>query len=317
MRKEKENSVSSSIPKRRRGNNMPTKLAEKLSYSYDFQSDELKPMIETIPVQESDPFSIFGEREDLKESIIKDVKEESVLLADAQSSEGSGDTKSSVESGSEKEDKEDRKYSLTYYNPLLKKAEVLAVTSTIKIKDQVKKNVEESVGERSTYPIYEYVANPIMSKEINPYILQDIRDNMEFMTPPKFGAASMVKAPGPQSKIVAVDQKQVARDAVMESVQRKEKAQTEVESEIVTIQKVQEEIREHRKSTEKALEDLPGLTKERFLAVYRKKKLSDSQLLRLLEKDVSFLKSMRNKLKNLSVEELIELAKTLKKLVMR
>lgn len=288
-------------------------LQQKMAYSYVFNAEEIVPLVETHVLLKKDEFiSSFGDK-DLSEPIQKKIKDEAVSLAEVQDdvSEIVGSTSSGTASSTEKEQGEDKKYALTYYNPESGKSEVLAITTGVKIKDYIKKTVEESVGMQSTYPVYSFITTPLLRTEVNPYILQEIKDNREYDVPPKFGGGVKVKFAAKKSEIVSVDQKEVLRNAVSDSIKRKDIAERKVTEEIVVLEHAVEQIKS-RQPPEKVVETLPEMSRERFKSLLKKKKISDSCLISLLQRDISFLKSMRLKLKTLSTKDLLDIARAIK-----
>jgi hypothetical protein len=297
---------------------MGEQYQQKISYSYAFKENEVAPLLETqVLLKKDDMFLQFGGKE-LSEPLQRKTKDEAVSLAEVQDdvSEIVGSVSANTSSSTEKEQGEDKKYALTYYNPESGKSEVLAITTSVKIKDYIKKAVEESVGMQSTYPIYSYITTPIIRKEMNPYVLQEIKDNTEYDVPPKFGGGVRVKLAPAKSEIVVADQKEAIRDAVIDSVKRKELAEKKVDEEIVVLEHAVEQIRAKEPSS-RVVDNLPALSRARFQVLLKKKRISESALVSLLEKDISFLKSMRGKLKSLSTKDLLEIAKSIKLLKMK
>ncbi len=292
---------------------MGEQYQQKINYSYDFKTEDMKPLLETqVLLKKDDVLSNFGEKE-MSEPIQVKTKDEAASMTEIQDdvSEITGSVSSAAHSETEKEQGEDKKYALTYYNPASGKSEVLAITTSIKIKDYIKKAVEESVGMQSTYPIYSFITTPILRTEINPYVLQDIKDNREYDVPPKFGGGVKVKLVPKKSEIVVADQKEAIRDAVVDSVKRKEVAEKKVEEEIIVFEHAVSQIRA-RQPPDKVVEALPALSRARFQLLLRKKKISESSLVSLLEKDISFLKNIRGKLKSLSTKDLLDIARSIK-----
>ena len=62
---------------------------------------------------------------------------------------------------------------------------------------------------------------------------------------------------------------------------------------------------------EKALERLPPLSRARYLAVLRKKRLGIQAVMQLLIRDATFLKTARDKLKALGFSDLVGIVKLL------
>jgi len=292
---------------------MGEQYVQKMNYSYNFKSEELTPLLETQVLLKKDEFiSAFGDKA-MSEPIQKKTKDESLSLTEIQDdvNEIVGSTTAATHSSTEKEQGEDKKYALTYYNPESGKSEVLAITTSVKIKDYIKKAVEESVGMQSTYPVYSFITSPLLRTEVNPYVLQEIKDNREYDVPPKFGGGVKIKIVPTKSEIVVADQKEAIRDAVSDSIKRKELAERKVSEEIVVLEHAVQQIKA-REPPEKVVAILPPLSRERFQMLLKKKKISESSLVSLLENDVSFLRNMRGKLKFLSTKDLLDIARSIK-----
>jgi len=424
-----------------------------MSYKYEFSEGELKPLVDIqTMLEDDDPLQQFSKFMEKVEPPAKEAKKDiSVAIAEIQDdvASHSDSSMSSVQGTSEREDVQSSHYVITFFNPETGKAEILGVSSEIRVKDYAKKVVEESLGQQSTLPLYTFIATPIIRKEVNPYILEDIIKNMEYDTPPPFGgsvkisteksaailrekAASIkqsetvavsrleqrqsesrqkhkraddkradeiqepiivaaseeakdnleksekiraeqsgtkqsfepvsikfesvpiksghpVKSPAHSSEIIVTTQnpepvaapkqsqpiistpqkkgkfaahnpkseivlEPSVKHAIEESIVRKERAEKDISQEIVSIERVVVSIRDKHIPLEKAILALPPITRARFSAVVRKKHLPASTIISLLEKDISFLKSVKKKLATLSFEGLLALVRAIKSL---
>lgn len=207
---------------------------------------------------------------------------------------------------------ETQTYSLVYINPETKKAETISAKSTIKIDDTAKRMVEESMGMRTTAPMYKFISTPLVMKRVDPYKLKEILDQREYGTPPPFGGAAKVKLTAEkkkvESEIVAVKQDRKARSGLKLSLLRKKRMEAAITEELMVLREVMAEI-EGGAELEEALARLPPLTRARFQVALKIKKLDREAVVSLLKKDVRFLKKMKDKLKKLTKKELLKLVK--------
>ncbi|MEK6979431.1 MAG: hypothetical protein AABW86_04370 [Candidatus Micrarchaeota archaeon] len=442
---------------------MCARFVQKMSYKYEFSEGELKPLVDIqTMLEDDDPLQQFSKFMEKVEPPAKEAKKDiSVAIAEVQDDVASHSDSSltSMQGATEREDVQSSHYVITFFNPETGKAEVLGVSSEIRVKDYAKKVIEESLGQQSTLPLYTFIATPIIRKEVNPYLLEDLINNMEYGTPPPFGGSVKISteksaailrekaASVKQSEIVAVsrleqrqknkradeiqepvivatsevkkekpsnlsaehynkalraDQHDKAlrakhnepeqfgtkqliepvpidiehvpinagrsikssahsseivsatqntklvkaseqlphsvsvsqkkektyvpaiksevvlepsvKHAIEESIVRKERAETDIGQEIVSIERVVVSIRDRHIPLEKAILALPPITRARFSAVVKKKHLPASMILSLLEKDISFLKSVKKKLATLSFDDLLSVVRAVKSL---
>ncbi|MBI2079879.1 hypothetical protein HYT84_03870 [Candidatus Micrarchaeota archaeon] len=291
---------------------MEQKLVERVSYSYDFKSEELKPLVETAGItQKEDILEFFKSREVLKEGAQAEVSDIGNIMAEVQDDIGNitGSSSSLSQTTVGKEARHTKHYAIMYVNPSTKKAEVLDVASDISIKDYAQEKVEESAAMQSSYPIYSFIGTPLVRSKINPYIMQQIIDNMEYDTPPPFGGASVVKVgKTKKSEIVAVE-----KEIVKTLIDRKHRVEEEIEKEIEVFEYVVSAIRKGKNPRE-IISKLPPISRARFKAGLEKGKLTKEMLLMFLERDSKFLKNIKKKLESMKPKELFEMLKQIVKL---
>jgi hypothetical protein len=228
--------------------------------------------------------------------------------------------------------------------PEVHKVELLESQKCVKVPDIAQQMIEESMGLRSTYTLYKYIAMPLCRTETDPLKLKEILNNREYGTPPDFGSAGVVKMnqqkEEAKAEIVAKEKEvrnaaiEVAyckektekdtkgivvanrdnmRNAIIEVVYRKEKTEEEIEHEIAVLEHVVQVITEGG-SMKKSIEELPPLTRARFLAAVQKMGLDRKVVVQLLVKDIAFLRGIKKKMEKFSVKELLELVKVMGKL---
>jgi hypothetical protein len=295
------------------------KKAEAAVYAVNSELVDLAPMIESRTATKEEILSTFMSQALLVEGAAKEPekKGEAEVLAEASKPEGQT---MSVTKG---EESMTRTYSLTYFNPMTNKAEVVEAKVDIRIADYTQRTVEESVGIGSVIPLYAFIATPMIRTEVVQWRLEEILKEREYGTPPDFGAASAVKVVKPEqvkagkiSEVVPLTQGQrqdaIARESVIEALVRKEDGEKKLDSEIVVFENVVAAIRKGA-GTEDELGKLPPLSKARYLALLRKKRIQREALISLLARDLRFLRSVRKKLGTLTIEELLGMVRALKK----
>jgi hypothetical protein len=277
-------------------------------YAYDFAIREMRPMIEMEIASSQDILSQFVSQSLLVEEAKRSVKEEAEVLAQALKKTGE-----SLKTGKEKGVA--KTYSLTYYNPVTHKAEVIEKKIDIRVTDFVTRMIEESVGINSSAPLYTFVASPLIRTEVVPWKLKQILDEREYGTPPEFGGAAKAKVSDEKkSEIVAIKKEdEAAREAVVEAIVRKEESEKKLSAEIVIFEETIKAIREG-KGIKRPLSKLPPLSKARYKVALEKKNLSKEEIIDLLLQDVKFLKNLKKKLATLTIDGLLNLVKAMKKL---
>ncbi len=272
----------------------------------------------------------MNERKVLGDAIQRRETEQASVMAVAEANEKSRqfreksapkearEAKDSRAAGESKETKESTPYTITYYNPELKKAEVLAGNTEIIIKDPVVKAAEESAGAASAFPIYNYIAEPLMRKEIDPARLERILSEREYGTPPTSGAgASVVPV-----KLAEQGAREAAESKRMDDrihfaldtfVIRKEKCEVRLGQEILILESVVSALGKGEK-LERAISRLPPLSKARYLLLLRKKRATDLLVINMLARDISFLRNMKKKLTLFTIDDVIGMLKGLRAL---
>lgn len=295
------------------------KKAEAAVYAVNSELTELAPLIESRTATREEILSTFMSHALLVEEAAKGAvkKGEAEVLAEARKPE------EQTMSLSKSEGSTSRTYSLTYYNPETNKAEVVEAKVDIRIQDYTTRMIEESVGMASVIPLYAFIATPIIRKEVVPWRLEEILKEREYDTPPPSGTAPAAKIVKPEkiktdtkSQVVALVQEKkdetVARGAVIEALGRKEDGERKLDAEIVVFEETVAAVRKGS-GTEDALSGLPPLSRARYLAVLKKKRLRKEELVALLTRDLRFLKSVRKKLGTLTINELLGMVSALGK----
>ncbi len=275
-------------------------MAQEMLLLFRISSGEIKPLLDLQKALKERAFLSFWERMAPPENLMQKKEEPKIEIKKI--------TESIGPKISEKGKQEEvETYTISYYNPTLKKQEVLETKVMITIDDAVRKKIEEATGAQTLYPVYAFITTPIITKEVNPYLLEEILNKREYDAPPPSGGAAPVRI---VVKDMEAEKISEAKGAIVEAIKRKESAEEKVASEIAVLEYVIEKIKKGG-NARSVVKQLGPLTRARFLAALRKKGISKDVLLLLLARDVDFLKSIKKKLETLTVDGLVELVKAM------
>jgi hypothetical protein len=268
---------------------------------YQFKFHDIKPLLDTQTILKERAFIRFLEQKEAVEGLMRQKEEPKIEIRK---------TKEKIEQkpGEKAKREELETYVISYYNPTSKKYETLEATQRIVMDDILRKKIEEAAGAQTAYHLYSFIATPIITKEVDPYILKEILENREYGTPPQSGTAPAVKMLIRESEPAKIEE---AKSALVEAIKRKESAEKKIGEEIMIMEEVIKEIKKGG-DIRQTLRQLGPLTRAKFLAAIRKKGISKAVLLLLLEKDVEFLKSVKKKLETLTVDGLLELIRAMR-----
>jgi hypothetical protein len=245
----------------------------------------------------------------------KAIREDRVSRTETKTS----DTKTKLESG------EVTQFSLMYYNPELKKVEMVEETITIKsdsYSSPEQQAVEEAAGQKSMQGPYGLIAQPTLHEKINPYILDSVLSRIEVELPKPFGGGA---AHVPAAAFVAVERKMqaegqedeiVALNALREMQVRKESLIKSVGAEIIALEQAVKALQDSDRKEDKIIDKLPPLSRIRYLALLRRRKgLERTLLADLLIADLEFMEAVKKSLKGLSLRELAGIVRKFRGLV--
>jgi len=256
---------------------------------YKFKEVELKPHTEVHNIVQKDSvLSYFIVHTLLIEKYTVIEKELPVVIATPVK-------KSLTKKGGKEEMKST--YSISYFDPASGETDSIQREESIEIEDPAERVIEESLASSSMYPLYDFIAQPLVVKRVDPVKLQQILDSREYGTPPKFGGPVIVKPDVKKSEIVAYEK--AAEIAIL----RKEEEEKKTLHEIITFDAVIRDIQKGE-DVEEALCKLPPLSRARYLLLLRKKKISKEILLKMLFKELNFLNGIKNKLMMFSIADL-------------
>jgi hypothetical protein len=245
----------------------------------------------------------------------------------------------STEESMQTQDMERVSFNLVYYNPILNETQVIPEEVSACVSDYAKKTKAQlseeqlaqaraamaadlAAGEKSTYPIYANIASPLVMERVDPVKLEIALSKIEIETPKPFGGGAAVlirpeifdrlehqlKDEGLKQEIVAVE--------VIKNVEYSRRdVLKQIEVIIASFEKVITELEETEKPMDKVVKDLPELSRQRYLLLLkRKKKVAETLVVDMLITDLEFLIVVKKKLKKMSIRELIDTLKRLKRL---
>ncbi len=287
-----------------------------LRFLYQFSFSEMLPMLEMQRLALIDQMALnaFQNRMLMEESLLRmqKRKRQASVLAEAEKKDAAKEVHAKGKAETT------RTYTITYYNPETQKTEVIKEKTDIKVNDYAQAMIEESIGVASTYPIYRYVGAPIMREEIVPWKLKQILSEREYGTPPPFGGGAAVSSVvaverGRKEAEIAKKMEEDIKAALKEAIVRKEKSEVEIVEEMILLEEAVEAIREGE-DIDKALERLPPLSRARYIAALRRKRLGKKAIVDMLLRDISFLKRLKKKLETFTLEDLLNMVKILRDL---
>ncbi len=282
---------------------MPQELEEKVVYRYEFGADGPIPILETVLLFKDDVLLFFKSQEVLAEGPIKtetaEEGEKQTIEIPAIKDEKFSKTKS------------ERGFGIKYFNPILNKTQNVIATTQIVVTDVMKNPVDEALSKENEQVVYSYVASPIMTEKVNPYLLEEIRRSFDIQPPKPFGGGVVVPLTIEKKEAPEVAEIQVAKEMLIETLRRKESVIKRAQGEIIAIEYAVKAIRKG-KPLEKATEKLPVGVRAALWVRLRKKEIDKEAVLALLMKDLKLLKGISVKLKKMSLKDLIKLAHSLK-----
>ncbi len=298
----------------------------KQMFSFGFTNEDMIPLIQMQQTALRDnALTTWLQQSILNENIMKKQHdmEYATVLAQALTETRSKETRSggAKESGKEGEKETTSTYAITYFNPELQKTEVLEGKTAIKIKDYATKSIEESVAGQSAMPLYQFIAMPLIRKEVLPWKLEEILAEREYGTPPPppTGASvTPVRVIVRKESEIAAEKKrdEEVKSALAETVLRKERSELKLDEEILLLEEVVSALRAGE-DVDKVLERLPPLSRARFILAMRKKNLGRQALIALLIRDTAFLKSVKKKLELFTLDDLLGIYRALRGLQRR
>ncbi|MDD5096831.1 MAG: hypothetical protein PHY95_04950 [Candidatus ainarchaeum sp.] len=294
---------------------MPASMRKVLDQLFDFS--QMSPLLEQklameqmmaplllLQLQRQSEMSYQQISQAMAEESEKAIREDHISRAETKTS----DSKTKLESG------EVTQFNLVYYNPELKKVEMVEESITIKsdsYSSPEQQAVEEAAGQKSMQGPYSLIAQPTLHTRIDPYILDSVLSRIDVEAPKPFGGGA---AHVPAAVFASVERRMqaegqedevVALKALREMQVRKEALLKSMGAEIIALEDAVKALQDGDRKEEKILGKLPPLSRIRYLALLRRRKgLERTLLADLLIADVEFLEAVKNNLKGLSLREL-------------
>jgi hypothetical protein len=286
-------------------------------FSFRFSGTELSPLQEFQSVVQQDTvLRGFSQQSLLEESLMRmlEGQRQASILARAAGEAAGRERAADYRYTSEKAGAA-KAYVMMYYNPETRKAEILGASGPIRVPEGPVRSVEEALGAQSLYPLYSFIAAPLMRVGVLPWKLEQILSEREYGTPPPAapgGGLVPVRRIAQTEAELAAERKTagIIRVAASEAIVRKEQAEIASEEELLVLEEVIRALR-GGEALEKALKKLPPLSRARYLIALRKKRLGVQVLMQLLLHDVVFLKTIKKKLATFSLEDLVGMVKLL------
>ncbi len=245
----------------------------------------------------------------------------------------------STEESTQVQDVEKVSFNLVYYNPILNETQVIPEEVSASVSDYAKKTkgksteeqledaraamaVDLAAGEKSTYPIYTNIATLLVTQQVDPIKLEIALSKIEIETPKPFGggAAVLIKPEvfdrlEHELKDEGLKQEIVALEVIKNVEHSRQDVIKEIEVVSASFEKVITELEETEKPMNKAIKELPELSRQRYsLLLKRRKKVAETLVVDMLITDLEFLTVVKKKLKTMSIRELIDTLKRLKRL---
>ncbi|VVB98309.1 Uncharacterised protein [uncultured archaeon] len=212
-----------------------------------------------------------------------------------------------------KSDMETRSYSLIYFNPESRTAEVVDEDVSISYEDETEQVIEEALAQRSAQDAYERVANPLIREHVDEQLLKEIMDKIKIESPSPFGGGAAVtvsyEALGPKlleqygEKIIALELAE----------KRKLSIEERLAAQISVVDEAIKHLDSQHADVRKVVAELPPLSSARAIALFRKKRIQKKVVRDLLVKDLEFLKAFKGRFSALRVQDVLKIALRMKK----
>ncbi|MEW6528913.1 MAG: hypothetical protein AB1391_03420 [Candidatus Micrarchaeota archaeon] len=204
-------------------------------------------------------------------------------------------------------------YALVYYNPESKKAELVEETVSLNYEDTAQQILEEGLGQRSTYGLYSFIVAQIIKEQIDEPLLREIMARIKIEQPDPFGGGTAI-----QVNYAVFDKKTLEKYsskiiALNDAQYKKAELEEKIAAHIELIDKIVENMQHTNSDMLELIMKLPPLSRERMLALFRKKKISKKQIVELLLKDNTFLKAVKEKTKLMDIIDILQVVQNLKK----
>ncbi len=235
----------------------------------------------------------------------------------------------STEEASETQGISTTSFNLIYYNPETGEVQVIKEEVSTSTSDYIQKQkvgqpiqnaaqtamaLDQSVGQKSTYPLYTNVATPLARQVVDPIKLEIALKKIEIESPKPFGGSTgMIVTPEVFDKV----EHQIEKDGIqaeivaVETIRQVEEIRTEtihqVEIQIQAFEHVIEELEVTDIPMETLVKDLPPLSKERYITLLKaQKQIAETVVVDMLIADLEFLLAVKKRVKNMSLRNLLD-----------
>ena len=240
------------------------------------------------------------------------------------------DEKHSVASGNvtETDTLSTTSFNLVYYNPETNEMQVVKEHVSINVNDYSQKQkvgapitaaqtamaMDQSVGQKSTFPMYMNVATPLMTQVVDPYKLEDALKKIEIESPKPFGgSAGIVVAPEIFDKVEqkieneGIHAEVVAVDTLRQVEELRGETLHQLDLQIAAFEHVIEELEVTDIPMEDLVTELHPLSSKRYLVLLKEQKqIAETVVVDMLIADLEFLVVVKAKLKKMGLRDLMD-----------
>lgn len=215
---------------------------------------------------------------------------------------------SSSERKSKGDNRATKTYALVYFNPETKKAEVIEKTISLHYENTAQRVLEEAVAQRSAYEIYSHVATPIIRQHVDQALLEEILNKIKIESPDPFGGEVGVGITSKNISPALMSEYGEKIIAFQIAEKKRKKIEEEVLKQILVVDETIKNLEHPHHKIKNLISLLPPLTRERVLALYKKKKCTTRKEIHdFLLKDLIFLKAVKQKICALRVQDIVKI----------
>ena len=276
----------------------------------DMAKDSLARYRQNIEDQKPAP----AKKEDTKGALGPQVAPMETAVETARTAKKSSDFQKPEGQEVVKADMETRTYSLVYYNPESKRAELVEESVSISYEDETEQAMEEALGQRSAYSAFSLIATPLIREQVDEQMLKEIMDRIRIEAPSPFGGGAAVKVEYTSLSPKLLEEYGEKIIALEVAEKRKANVEERIAAQIVVVDAVVKALEQPHANIHKVVEALPPLSRERIVALYSmKKRVQKKTVLELLLKDKQFLSALRVRISAMRVGDILEVVRKIKK----
>lgn len=212
-----------------------------------------------------------------------------------------------------KMEKETSTYSLVYFNPETKNAEIVEGSVSLAYEDETEQVIEEALGQRSALGMYSLIATPLIREQVDERMMQEIMDRIKIESPSPFGGGAPVRVTYESLSPKIMEEYGEKIIALEIAEKRKMSMEERLAAQIHIVGEVLKNFDLPKKDTREAIMALPPLSRARTIAIFRKKRISRKVVRDLLLKDLQFLKAVKQKVGAMRVQDILRVVLKIKK----